>query len=154
MGPSRIDGHLPFVHSHFWNHAFSRRQFLGASAVSVGTLAAGGLWKPLLAFAGDRIATVAPRPIPGGITVPFSPPVFIHHFPPVTNIPLASINDPSTISDFNGFVGVCRVKGQGTGTDTTTGNQTTLHYQVDNGFMDGVYVGVDGKHHRGTFAFV
>lgn len=150
----RTDGHMPLARGHFWEHGVSRRQFLGASALSAGALATGGLWKPLLALAGDRVATVAPRPIPGGITVPFNPPVFIHHFPPVTGLPLGSINDPSTITDFNGFVGVCRVRGQGTGTDTSTGVQTTLQYQVDNGFMDGVYVGVDGKDHRGTFAFV
>jgi len=51
-------------------------------------------------------------------------------------------------------VGVCRVKGAGTGTDLSTGAQTRLTYQVDNGFMSGLYVGEDGRHHHGTFAFV
>lgn len=154
MGGGHSERSAFLTHSHFWDSALSRRQFLGASAIGAGAVATAGLWKPLLALAGDQIASVAPRPIPGGITVPFTPPVFIHHFPPVLNIPLSKINDPATITDFNGFVGVCRVRGQGVGTDTASGTQTTLHYQVDNGFMDGVYVGVDGKDHRGTFAFV
>ena len=48
----------------------------------------------------------------------------------------------------------CRVRGSGKGTDTSTGATTTLNFQVDNGFMQGLYVGVDGKRHHGTFGFV
>ena len=54
---------------------------------------------------------------------------------------------------FNGLVGVSRVKGSGTGI-TSTGVHSRLNYQVDNGFMSRLYVGEDGRKHRGTFAFV
>lgn len=108
-------------------------------------------WMPSLVFAGDQLATVAPKPIPGGVA-PFGIP--IHHFPPVPVLGPTPINEPSQITDFNGFVGITRVQGTGTGTDTATGVSYPLNFQVDNGFMDGVYVGVDGKVHRGTFAFV
>jgi hypothetical protein len=62
--------------------------------------------------------------------------------------------EPSLITDFNGFVGVIDAVGSGTGTDTTTGKKARLRWAADQRFMTGVYVGVDGKHHRGTFAFV
>ena len=57
--------------------------------------------------------------------------------------------EPSTITDFNGFVGVAHV--QGTGTDSS-GN--TLFWDTDLRFMHGIYQGVDGQLHSGTFAFV
>jgi len=57
--------------------------------------------------------------------------------------------DPSSITDFNGFVGAADV--QGTGVDNS-GN--TLLFDTDMRFMSGVYVGVDGQVHKGTFGFV
>jgi hypothetical protein len=96
----------------------------------------------------------APRPIPGGITVGpptiSSPPVFIHHFPFTADV--VPFHDPSQITDFNGFVTNCRIRGTGTGTDAT-GTRTRLAFQVDNGFMDGEFVGLDGQEHEGTFGF-
>jgi hypothetical protein len=140
--------------SHSAWHALSRRQFLGAAAVTAGAIATGIRIPPVFAD-NDRLATVAPLPIPGGITVSFpnpspAPPttVMIHHFPsPVVNNGLP-ISEPSQITDFNGVVGVCRVKGTGVG---STG---PLSYQVDNGFMSGLYRGADGLMHHGTFAFI
>jgi len=134
-------------HHHVWGRPLSRREFIGASIITAGAAATAGLLRPVIALAGDRVAGVAPQPIPGGVS-PFG--IFIHHFPPAPGV----VNEPSQITDFNGFVGICRVRGQGTGTDLATGVPSRLNYQVDNGFMDGVYVGVDGKDHRGTFAFV
>jgi hypothetical protein len=99
----------------------------------------------------DELATVFPLPIAGGVS-PFG--IFIHHFPPVPVFAPGPINEPSQITDFNGLVGVTRVTGAGTGTDLATGAQTRLTYQVDNGFMSGLYVGEDGANHHGTFAFV
>lgn len=130
----------------------SRRTFLGSAALAGGAAAAAGAWLPQLARADfDGTATVFPRPIGIGVA-PFGIPV--HHFPPVPVFPPGPINEPSQITDFNGMVGITRVTGAGTGTDTTTGVQTRYSYQVDNGFMDGLYVGEDGKTHHGTFAFV
>jgi hypothetical protein len=57
--------------------------------------------------------------------------------------------EPSTITDFNGLVGVAHV--QGTGTD---GHGHTLLWDADLRFMQGDYRGVDGRLHRGTFAFL
>jgi hypothetical protein len=57
--------------------------------------------------------------------------------------------DPSSITDFNGFIGGAHV--QGTGTD---GHGTSLLWDADLRFMQGVYRGVDGQVHTGTFAFL
>src|SRR5262249_47021140 len=131
-------------------HRMSRRRALrgalgGAAAVGL------GLTVPSLGAAAQPVATVAPRPIPGGVS-PLG--IFIHHFPPVPTLGPTPINERSQITDFNGFVGITRVLGTGTGVDTQTGARTPMNFQVDNGFMDGVYVGEDGKKHHGTFAFV
>ena len=140
--------------SHLWWHSVSRRQFLGAAAAATGALAT-GLRIPSVLADTDTTATVFPLPIPGGITVSFpnpapAPPtsVFIHHFPPVVPNDGLPISEPSQITDFNGVVGVCRAKGSGVG---TAGPRT---YQVDNGFMSGLYRGEDGRMHHGTFAFI
>jgi hypothetical protein len=61
--------------------------------------------------------------------------------------------DPSVIADFNGFIGVADVQGQGTAT-TPDGSQETLLFDTDMRFMQGVYVGQDGHVHHGTFGFV
>ena len=42
----------------------------------------------------------------------------------------------------------------GTATDTRSGATSRLIYDVDNRFMKGVFVGTDGKHHNGAFAFI
>jgi len=127
----------------------TRRRFIRTTTGAAGALATASLWLPARALADDdEVATVAPRPIPGGVTV-FG--VFIHHFPIV--VPPA-LREPSQITDFKGIVTNCRVRGRGTGTDTRTGATKTLNFQVDNGFMQGLFVGVDGKRHHGTFGFV
>jgi hypothetical protein len=61
--------------------------------------------------------------------------------------------DPSSIWDFNGFVGVADVQGTGTGTNPD-GTTETLLFDTDMRFMSGVYVGQDGAVHKGAFGFV
>ena len=136
--------------NHLAWHSISRRQFLGAAAATAGALAT-GLRIPNVLADGDELATVFPLPIPGTFPVTLGTQTFlIHHFPPVVPNPGFPINEPSQITDFNGVVGVCRVKGTGAGTGFTG----PLHYQVDNGFMSGLYRGEDGRMHHGTFAFI
>lgn len=145
------NGHLG--HLHFWNTPISRRKFLGSAALAGGAAMTAGMWLPEIVKADtDELATVFPRPIPGSVlafgTIP------IHHFPPIPLLGPGPINEPSAITDFNGLVGITRVLGSGTGTDTTTGATMRLNYQVDNGFNSGLYIGEDGLSHHGTFAFV
>ena len=90
-------------------------------------------------------SSVLPRPIPGGVLTPVG--VFIHHFPgPTRGL------EASQITDFKGFVGSAHITGTGTG--TLEGVQKRLTYDLDNRFMQGTYVGVDGQRHFGTFGFI
>jgi hypothetical protein len=61
--------------------------------------------------------------------------------------------DASTITDFNGFVGVADVQGTGTA-HYPDGSQEVLLYDTDMRFMKGTYVARDGHVHNGAFAFV
>jgi hypothetical protein len=85
------------------------------------------------AFA-DSDETVAPNPIPGGDGG-------THHFLPGRG------KEVSTITDFNGFVGVAQL----TGTGKATGFAAPINFSVDNRFLMGQFVGVDGRVHQGLF---
>jgi hypothetical protein len=102
----------------------------------------------------DRtVLSGSPVPIPGGLLVPNplgGPDAHFHLPGPVdSSTPNAVGGDPSTIYNFNGFVGVAHV--QGTGTDNS-GN--TLFWDTDLRFMKGVFQLSDGSIEHATFAFV
>jgi hypothetical protein len=44
--------------------------------------------------------------------------------------------------------------GTGTGTNTDTGTTTSLLFDVDMRFMQGVYIGLDGEKHNSTFDLI
>jgi hypothetical protein len=94
----------------------------------------------------NSTTAIDPQPIPGGLELlgPGTP--LFHVFLP------GSGAEPSTITDFNGFVGWAAVGGQGT--HTAGGVSSHLPFESDVRFMIGEYVGVDGKHHHGAFAFI
>jgi hypothetical protein len=121
-------------------HSPSRRQFLTAGA---GLGAAGFLGGQVIG-AGPALAAGPagdPRPIPGGIQ-PFGPGTEVFHvFPP-------GAGEPSTITDFNGFAGVAHITGTGAGANSG------LSFDVDNRFMTGEYVAVDGRHFNASFGFL
>src|SRR6266436_676730 len=138
-------------------HWLSRRSLIRGAA---GTALGAGLFRPKLAHADDedgdseRAACVGPNSIPGGVVglKPFG--IFIQHNPLNPAKALTDINDPSQITDFDGFVGLTHIRGGGMGTDTATGAMTRLAFQADMGFSQGKFIGTDGQQHRGTFAFV
>ena len=131
-------------HEHFAERALSRRGFLGIAAAASG-LALVDLAAPPLAHAvqGSRL----PNPIPGGMQL-LGPggPVFHFFFPSTTS-------EPSTITDFKGFVGLANVAGRGMRTEPGH-DPRHLFFDSDNRFMTGVFVGRDGKIHHGTFGFI
>lgn len=95
-----------------------------------------------------------PKPIPGGFSFP---PHFYHLLlpaHPLIGTGPADTQDPSSITDFNGHIGLAYVTGTGTHTDKNTGEVTQLPYEVDLRFMKGTYVGEDGNKHHRTFALV
>jgi hypothetical protein len=140
-------------HAHFHQRAaLTRRQFLKAGAVvsaAFFTTQCQGFRFP------DPVAGPA-RPIPGGTQLP-DPLGFIHlYIPTPTMAPPGSITldtkegDPSSITDFNGTVGVFECFG-GTGTD---GEGNTLYWAADVRFMNGEYVDANFHRVQGTFAFI
>jgi len=143
----------------FAQKSLGRRHLIHRAA---GAALGAGLLLPKLSYADDgdgdseRAASVGPNPIPGGVTglKPFG--IFIHHNPlsHANQLAVAGINDPSQITDFDGFVGLTHIIGEGMGTDTATGAMTRLAFQADMGFSQGKFIGTDGQQHRGTFAFV
>lgn len=123
----------------------SRRQFLGtAGATGVGLGLGSGLLTSAVAVADSGGSAVLPRPIPSGFVTPVG--VFIHHHLPGRGI------EASQITDFKGTIGLAQLAGTGTG--TLNGTSSKLNFQIDNRFMQGTYVGVDGKRHQGTFGFL
>ena len=146
-GPTE-NGGLHIGHSHFWERAMSRRQFVKTATGAAGLALGAGIFKPDLALAkARRPAPSDPRPIPGGIQ-PFPGGEIFHVFEPVLG------NEPSTITDFNGSIGITNLRGMGTGTDTVHNTTERLIYDVDMRFMQGIYFGVDGRQNHGTFGFI
>ena len=127
-------------------HALSRRAFLGSVAGTAGA-ALGASLLPSTVLAGKPVNST-PKPTTGAVTLPPPAPPLTFHFtffgPGI---------DPSSITDFNGFVGVADVQGNGTATNPH-GSTETLLFDTDMRFMSGVYVGVDGAVHKGAFGFV
>jgi len=152
--PSRFRVKGDSMNTTYIRRRASRRAFLG-NVAGAGTVFGAGLVSPNMAHADNEDeGNGQPNPIPGGVA-PFAPlGVFIHHFPLNPALPLSSLNDPSQITDFKGFVGLTHILGGGTGTDTKTGATQQLAYRADMGFSQGEFIGTDGRHHQGTFAFV
>ncbi len=122
--------------------AVSRRRFIGGAATALGTVLGASVLRPGAALAKAQNAT--PNPIPGGTTINGQ----LFHF-----LPFGPGQEPASITDFNGFVGVADVQGTGTATNPD-GSTETLLYDTDIRFMKGVYVGQDGAVHKGTFGFI
>ena len=148
----------PFGHSHFWEraaqHGVTRGTFLKRSALAAGTLAGFSMLRPGVA----RAAGSDPKPIPGGFSnadlgVPSPPFAPIYHVlaPGIITPPNS---EPITITDFNGHIGYSIIDGSGTGTNTSTGVQTRYTTNTDMRFMQGTYVGTDGRMRQGSFAFI
>ena len=122
-------------HAHFWQRArLSRRGFLWTTAATAAGLAVA------------KSDGAAPKPIPGGFQFTPGGPFF--------HVSGGPGGGNSSITDFNGFMGSAFISGTGTGTDLKTGAQSQLNFDSDMRFMEGEYIGVDGKHYHGTFAFV
>ena len=128
-------------HKHFWQRALSRRGFLGTAAGVAGGAS--------LVFAQRPSNGAAPRPIPGGIQ-PFGPGTEVFHL-----FPIGPGSEPSTITDFNGFVGGAEIQGPWTVSGPSApGPIPPATYDADIRFMIGEYIGLEGRHQQGTFAFI
>jgi hypothetical protein len=122
---------------------FSRRQLLQRSTGVLGGIAGVGLLDPTSVFGrptGDA------RPIPGGFDQNFNivpTDASLHILPPGIGFEM------STITDFNGIIGGSETRGTARGSDGTR-----YSFDTDMRFMRGVYVGLDGRVHNGSFGFI
>lgn len=134
----------------FWQRALSRRQFTQTSAgIALAGAALGArLWRPGLAAAHR---SHEPVPIPGGFQAGGQT---FHVFGPGLNDnPLDQ--EPATITDFNGFIGLAYLDGMVTQTNRQTGETRRLPFLAsDMRFMKGVFRDTDGRMHQGAFALV
>lgn len=132
--------------SHHTQHGLSRRAFLGGAAATAAgaSLGTGLLWPAAGSAASLSHRGQLPKPTTATMTIngltfhigPFGPRA-----------------DPSSITDFKGFVGVADVRGKGTARHSD-GRVETLLFDTDMRFMKGTYVGLDGHVHHATFGFV
>lgn len=139
--------------AHAWRRTVSRRLVLQTAAGAAGMAVAGTLWAPGRGHAA-RMNAAMPKPIPGGIELGDGRVIHIHDN--------EWGQEPSTITDFRGFVGVSQTQGKGAVTKgneaqgmraaTATGDR--LNYIANMRFMQGRYVGEDGAEHDGTAAFI
>jgi len=122
----------------------SRRQALRRGAMAVGGAAGLGLLDPSGVLGKT---TAAPRPIPGGLdltTLMYVPTgADIHCLLPCIGFEMA------TVTDFNGVVGGSETRGTAHGSDGTS-----YTFDCDMRFMEGLYVGLDGRPHLGSFGFI
>jgi len=129
--------------AHYARHTLSRRAFIGGAAVATGVTVGGGLIWPAAGSAAAR-PNRAPKPTTEKLTING---ITFHasSFGPG--------RDPSSITDFKGFVGVADVRGKGIAKHPN-GRVETLLFDTDMRFMKGVYVAQDGVTYRATFGFV
>jgi len=124
----------------------SRRQLLRRSAVAAGGIAGLGLLDPSLSLSFGS-ATAAPRPIPGGFSLAANNFVAsgadFHFFLPGIGFEM------STITDFVGVVGGSETRGTAHGSDGSL-----YSFDCDMRFMQGLYVGLDGRRHNASFGFI
>jgi hypothetical protein len=116
---------------------------MGRTAGAIGVAAGASLLRPMGAFAVPK-SNPAPKPTANVMSLNGLD-FHVTFFAPGV--------DPSSIGDFNGFVGVAQVQGTGTGTNPD-GSTETLLFDTDMRFMQGVYIGQDERVHNGTFAFI
>jgi hypothetical protein len=86
-----------------------------------------------------HLSTAAARPIPGGFQLTPGGEVFHVFFP--------GEGEPSTITNFKGTVAAAVIDGRGTGANAAHA------FEVDVRFMDGTFIGLDGRQSVGTFTF-
>ncbi len=139
------DGPRQHGHAHFWERAMARSQFIKAAAGATGVALSSPLWMPTRTQAAATSGVLA-KPIPGGNQFLGPGTELFHVFTPQPG------DELSTITDFEGFIGAAHMQGPAIRT-LADGTATTLYCDYDMRFMQGLYVGVDGQLHRGTFSF-
>jgi hypothetical protein len=145
----------------------SRRRFFGTTAAAAGLALGSTLWTPALAEDDNEDQQGQGCPDPHAIphvneaTVGFG--AFHFFFPGHADGSASSTDptgvhpngrDPSTLFDFDGFIGQADLILTGMGTDTTTGVSVPYKFHTDMRFATGKFLATDMQVHNGTFAFI
>jgi hypothetical protein len=137
----------------------TRRTLFGTAAGATGAAMASRLLGAVPAVADDGHGThrCRARPIPGGLR-PFAPQdqTLFHVLLPGVDPATGQLNEPSTVTDFVGLVGLADVQGTGTETNLKTGEQREgLLWEADLRFMTGHIADESGRQLSAcTFGFV
>ena len=146
----------PHLFHHHGHHRWSRRQFLQASGLLMGAVAASFHWgggTALAAKPGRGIPSQLPDGSPilqdvFGFEIPFFLPPevdpFTAAFDPVAN--------PTTIWDFNGALGL--IEANGVGDPNHNSDAVARFWACDVRFMTGVFRDRGGRTQQGTFCFL
>ena len=155
---AQFHDHRHASHAHSRPYVISRRGF---ARIAAGAAFSAGVWIPGLAEAKEKEKdekekekkSSQPVPIRGG-----SPKLggSFHVFGPTPGGSFDPIDaEPSTITDFNGFVGLAYISGTVQRTNKRTREVRTLPMiSSDMRLMTGVFRGVDARVHEGAFALV
>lgn len=131
-------------------HLPSRRNFLRTTAATLAASAMGTGFAPYAVA--EKKTQADPKPIPGGS--PLLGGGFHVYGPGARNFDPPD-SEPITITDFKGFAGVAYISGNVVRTERATGKTMILPFvDADMRFMQGIYRGVDGRVHQGTFGFI
>ena len=144
----------------------SRRSLIRSAAA--GVVLSSGSSSPLLADDdnSDRARGAVPLPIPHftDVSAAVGNPALPHFFFPGpvegTAVPTDPTGahpdgrDPSTITNFDGFIGQVDLTFSGTGKDLQTGAESPYDFHTDTRFIQGTFIGADERRHFGTFAFI
>jgi hypothetical protein len=149
-----------------WEGGLSRRQLIrtAAGTAGAGVLVGSGLWKPVMAHELNEGEGEGRCGVPLPIThLAPAPPIIHFFFPGPVDGSAAPTDptgvqpngrDPSTITNFEGFIGQADLTFSGIGTDTETGRTSPYDFHTDTRFMKGVFIGSDERRHHSTFAFI
>jgi len=131
---------------------------MGAAGAVVGS----GLWTP--ARADDDNTQRCGQPLPITHINPPGPGGGVHFYFPgrIDGVAAATDptgvhaegRDPSTITNFEGFVGQVDLFFGGMGRDTKTGDVKPYGFHTDTRFMIGNFIASDERRHKGAFAFI
>jgi hypothetical protein len=146
---------VPDLFHHHGHHQWSRRQFLQASSLLLGAVAAGFPWGGGTALAA-KPASGIPSQLPDGSQVlEDSSGLPIPLFRPIEVNPFAGVFDPvanpTTIWDFNGALGLIAAHGVSDPDHNSDG--VARFWNCDVRFMRGVFRDRGGHTQQGTFCF-
>ena len=142
--------------------SLSRRNLIretARAAAGAGFVAGSGLWTPARADDDNTSPCAVPLPNPHITTPPgqhfyFPGPIDGSAFPSDPSGAHQEGRDPSTITNFDGFVGQIEAFFGGMGTDLMTGEKKPCGFHTDTRFIKGEFIASDQKRHKGAFAFI